>query len=270
MPRRSRVLALILLAALAAAGCAGKVETIHTSAGFAPADLAADRLGLGGVVLGARLASDPAAATPEDVPAADPFAQSEAWAPVLYRQLLVRARDVTVWPWPSVRDACGDSALAPVLATFGRAGVLRPEQLAALGADLDGLRYLAFARVDADDLSLEDMRSGSVANPQVRDNRDPHASNLSAAVKTRRTVTVTLDVYDLAQGVSVWTTTARRHRDELFDYEKAGAKPRTGVVPEGEPVITADRRSLPAPPFAEVFEDACGALAERLLAPESR
>ena len=255
----------VLLLALALAGCAGKVQTTHERSGFGRDDLARDRLGVGGVVLGARLAGDPGALPAHDVPLNDVLAQAEAWTPLLYGQLLARADGVVIWPWPSVRDACGDSLLVGALAATARASVLKPAQLAPLADALGEIRYLAFARVDGDELTLHEAGPGTAENPQVRDNRDPHAVRRAPTLKVRRQVKVTMDVYDLVEGRSVWTTSAERHRDELYDFnaDDSGREPR--VMAEGEPVITAEGRSLPAPPFAKILEDACGALAERLL-----
>ncbi len=253
------------LAAVLAA-CAGKVDTIHTSDGFARADLAAGRLGVGGVVLSARLDRDPARPAPDGVPLDDVLAQAEAWAPVLYGPLLAAGPDVTVWPWPAVRDACGDSALVQVLTAFARGGVLLPAQLGPLAAALDEVRYLALARVEQDETTLHESAEGVMENQRTKDGRDVHGSPRDPALKTRRKLTVTLDVYDLAEGRSVWTTTAERHRDELYNFTAQDGQDRPPVVPDGEPVITADGRPLPTAEFTQVLDDACQALAQRLLA----
>ena len=127
------------------------------------------------------------------------------------------------------------------------------------------IRYLAYARVENDELSVEHLGPGAVENPQVRDNRDPHAAERNAIVKTRRQVTVTMEIYDLERGGIVWSATVRRQRDELYDFNAASADRKPDVVPQGEPVITATGRAVPSPEFTQVFADACGALADRLL-----
>lgn len=267
-PPRPAVLAapLVLFAALLAA-CAGRVETVHTSPGFARADLAAGRLGVGGVVLASRLALDPALAAPAGVPAGDVLAQADVLAGQLYGPLLAAGPGVPVWPWPAVREACGDSLLAGVLGAFARGSVLRPAQLAPLADALDQVRYLALARVEKDEITLHEGVEAAVRKQRARDGRDVHAGSLDPALKTRRKLTVTLDVYDLAAGRSVWTATAERHRDQLYDFSGSAAGERPSVVPTGEPVITADGRPLPTADFATVLGEACDALARRLLAP---
>ena len=77
-------------------------------------------------------------------------------------------------------------------------------------------------------------------------------------------MTVTLDLYDLDAGRSVWTTTATRRRDMLYNYADAEEGLRPPLVGEGQPVITATGKPLPTAEFTEVLGDACAALAQRL------
>ncbi|MBE0566921.1 MAG: hypothetical protein IH621_13255, partial [Krumholzibacteria bacterium] len=156
--------------------------------------------------------------------------------------------------------------LAAVLGAFARGGVLRPAQLAPLAGALGEVRFLALARVEKDEITLHEGVEAAVEKQRARDGRDVHAGSLDPALKTRRKLTVTLDVYDLAAGRSVWTATAERHRDELYNFTAQDGQARPPVVPEGEPVITADGRPLPTADFTRVLGDACQALAQRLLA----
>lgn len=251
--------------AIVLAGCAGRVQTVHETAGFTRTELAAGGVAVGGVVLSARLAAAPAAELPEGVPVDDVLAQADAWAGALYGALLDAGAGGTVWPWTAVRDACQDSALATVLVAFARGGLPRPDQVTALAGDLAQVRYLALARVDDERTELRGDPEAALRQQRIRDGREPHANARDNGLTTRRTMTVTLDVYDLATGRSVWTATAERHRDELYNYTEAGATKEPGVVPEGQPVITAQGKPLPMPEFLDVVGDACGAAARRLL-----
>lgn len=257
----------VLLAGLllTVGACAGKVETTHESPDFSRADLAAGRLAVGGVVLSTQLLADPTQDAPDGVPADDLLAQADAWSPLLYGQLLAAGPDVPTWPWSALRDACPDSVLADALATIARGGVLKPVQLEPVAKTLSAVRYLALARVEANETSLHQGSVAAVENQRVKDGRDPHGSTLDRSLTTRREVTVTLDLYDLKAGRSVWTTTATRRRDMLYNYADAEDNLRPPLVGEGQPVITATGRPMPTADFTEVLGDACAALAQRLL-----
>lgn len=256
---------LLLAGLLTVAACAGKVETTHESPDFARADLAAGRLAVGGVVVSSRLVADPDQDLPDGVPPGDLLAQADAWSPLLYSQLLAAGSDVPTWPWSALRDACPDSVLAEALATIARGGVLKPVQLEPVARSLSAVRYLALARIEANETSLHQGSVAAAENQRVKDGRDPHGSSLDQNLVTRREVTVTLDVYDLAAGRSVWTTTATRRRDMLYNAADLGDGLRPPLVGEGQPVINASGKPLPAVEFTEVLGDACAALAQRLL-----
>lgn len=261
----SRLSVTALCTAALLAGCAGRVETLHETPEFDRAELAAGGLAVGGVVLASRLATAPGADVPDGVPAADVLAQADAWSGALYGALLEADTGGTLWPWPAVRDACPDSSLARVLASFAHGGLPHPEDLMPLAADLPQVRYLALVRIDGDETALREGPEAAVQQQRVRDGRDPHGTTRDRDLTTRRTVTVTLDIYDLARGRSVWTAFAERHREELYNYAAAAEQEERGVVPAGQPVITAQGKPLPAAEFRKVLEDACAAAAQRLV-----
>ncbi len=261
----------ILLLVLVAAGCAGRVQTLHEGEGYSRAALRAGRIAVGGVVMAARLQDDPDFVMPDGVPRGDVLAQGDAWSSALYGGLLAASPQTVVWPFPVVSSALEDSSLVDALQAVARGAVLHASQLQRLAAPLESLDYLAVARIDGDEQSLHEGTAGAVDNQRARDGRDLHGSPRDSALKTRRAVTVTLDVYDLAAGRSVWTATVTRHRDELYNFADEAGSGRPPVVPAGQPVITADGRPLPTADFTPVLQDACNALARSLLEePESR
>lgn len=265
-PCRSLSLPLLLLVAVAGlAGCAGRVRTVHETPGLTRAELAAGGLGVGGVVLASRLATASGFDVPDGVPRDDVLAQADAWSGALFGALLGADAGGTVWPWTAVRADCPDSALVRVLAAFAGGGMPRPDELAALAADLPRVRYLALARIDGDETELRGDPEAEIRQQQSRDGRDPHATTRDRSLTTRRTVLVTLDVYDLADGRSVWTGTAERHREELYNFAAEGAGQEPAVVPKGEPVITARGKGVPTAEFGKVLQEACAAAAQRLL-----
>ncbi len=152
-----------------------------------------------------------------------------------------------------------------MLASFARGGAPRPEDLAPLAADLQQVRYLALARIEGDETELRGDPEASLRHQRVRDGRDPHASTADRSLTTRRTVTVTLDVYDLATRPLRVDRERRAQPRRAYNFAAAGAQVPRRVVPAGEPVITAQGKPLPAADFLKVLGDACAAAAQRLL-----
>lgn len=266
MSKTSRVALAGVLALVA--GCAGKVETIHTDADFDPANLEEGIVALGGFVSASRLAADPAQEVPAGIAPDDHIAQSDTWLPLLYGQFLALAPPVQVWPWPQIAGRVDSLALAVAHATIARGGVLRREQLEELAAGLPEVRFLAFARLDRNEVSLHNSTEQAARASWERDQVDGETQVRDRSVTTRRQVTVTLDLYDLQEGRSVWTATASRDAKELYNFEDATETAATGELAEN-PAVRVKGTPRQGPPLEGVLEQVCGKLVERLVAKES-
>lgn len=264
MTMRAVLAAVLLLAA----GCAGKVETIHTDAAFSPADLQEEIVVLGGFVASSRLASDPAQEMPSGLAAADYFAQSEAWSPLLYGQFLAGAPTVQVWPWDQLVGRVDSLTVAAAHATVARGGMLQQAQLAQLAAGLPEARYLAVARLDRNEVSLHNSTEQAARTSWERDGVDGEREALDRSVTTRRRIAVTLDLYDLREGRSVWTATANREAKELYNYAEPEQEEATGELADN-PAVRVKGTPKQGPPLESLLDAACRKLVEQLFGEES-
>lgn len=228
--RRTLSLAALILLLAVAIGCGRP----HWRSEYAGADfdrqaLLQGTLALGGVVLSDLVdaagcldaAADPAAFTH--------LAQSDRFAPLLGAALREVAPDLQLRDWGPVSSQVRPEALQRVFERFARGGVLTAADLEPLAADLPGQHYLLLGRIERNSLEL---RSGT--QPDGRwDGDRPAASGLgkqddrtsadafgSSGFRLRREVVLTLEVYDLRTGASVWAAAAQGRRDAVASSQE--------------------------------------------------
>ncbi len=257
-------LALLVGALALGAGCAGKMTTIHTAPDFDPAMLREAPVAIGGFVTSSRLLADPSQEAPGPMDTGDHLAQSDAWSPLLYGQFLTHASAVNVWPWSQVESRVAVAPLAAAHGALARGGLLRDAQLADIAAALPEVRYLALARLDGNEVTLHSSTEQAARTSWERDGVENDEAR-DRSLSTRRRVTVTLDLYDLATGRSVWTATVEQVATELYNFEKAEAGKRVGASGTTTPGITVQGTPRQGPPLDGVLEKACGRLVERLM-----
>lgn len=257
-----------------AGGC-GKVANVHHAAGYDPLARDGTRYAVGGFVLDNRLALDGQAAIGTAAENADPRHQTDTWAPLLYGPLLAAHEGRDVWAWSALRDNIPADAITAVQSAYAAGGVLPPEMFAAVARDLPDVTYLVLARIDRNDIEIGANTPGALGNQLANESRDPHAETdmLTRSITTRRTVGVTLDVYDLPAGHSVWRGSVTREKAELYSASDQDTGEDLVVTPatqEGAaPQIEIKGASLATPELSDVLAEACAALvAELFQAPE--
>ena len=257
---------------LLTAGCAGKVANTYKAEGYDP--LAADgaRYAVGGFVLGARAQLDRQAEYGTAAENADRGRQTDAWAPLLYGPLSAGRSDLIVWPWPAVRDNLPADGITALQEAYARGSVLPAGLVTALAADLPEVTYLVLARIDRNEIEIgENMPTATGVQPNS-DGREPYdaTSQMTRTIKTRRTVAVTLDVFELSSGRSVWTGTAERNQTDLYSSNEKSGGDDLVVTPATEagapPEIRVKGASLDMPDLDGVLAEACAALVGNLFA----
>jgi|GEM_PF-6076435 len=263
----------LVLLVLALAGCSstgGKVETAYTEPDFSPADLREGSLAIGGVVLGDKVDIDAHAGIPAMFSNDD---QSLEWSPALAVGVMTKAPEVRLLSYAAVRDQVPAGFLANIQGTYARRGLIKPEALSRVAENLPGTHWLLLARVDASILEGESVYEGSSTQggraTRVDDNGELQTRpNETGEVEREvgmfgtvgRTVTMTLDIYDLRNQRSVWTGNVTRHH-------KAPGGPRTDAAERklqldeagATPVVAGS--SLAAPALGPVVSDCCQDLA---------
>ena len=259
---RYRGLFILLPLVVLVAACTTKVTNVQTGRDFDPSVLDGGVVALGGFVASTRLLDDYPVG-PDAPPIGDLLAQTEAWAPVLYGAFLAEAPQMNIWPWPTVAAAVTDSTLADGLTVFARGGLLRPDQLDPVARELPGARYLALVRLDGNEVSLHESAGSVTRNQRDHDGRQLHANEGAANITTRRRLTVTLEIYDLQTGLSLWGGTIRHDAKELYNPEDARTDAPDSLR-TGDPYIRVTGTSQQGPPFMGVLEAACAAAVKRM------
>ena len=262
--------ALVVLFLYCLGGC-GKVANVHHAAGYDA--LAGDgaKYAVGGFVLDTRLELDRQAEIGTAAENGDPHYQTDTWAPLLYGPLLAGREGLGVWAWSALRDNIPADAITAVQTAYARGGVLPPEMFAPVAKDLPEVTYLVLARINRNDIRIGANTPPSVLGNQVaNESRDPHAETdlMTRSVKTLRTIGLTMDVYDLRNGRSVWSGTVERQKAELYSADDQDGEAELVVTPASEegasPDIAVKGASLPMPELNDVLAEACGALVAEL------
>jgi len=168
-------------------------ETRYCDPAFGQADLAEESLAIGGVVLswGCRLDDQSGIdIEPEDL---NLMVQSELWTPVLEKIVRSKVPYSGVFGWPAVVEGASLDLRLETYDIVAHRGRLKPGQIAEWATSLPHPRYLALARVER----------------TWHDNQG--TDNWMAASGIGRVVTLTLEIYDLKRGVSVWSHWTQRH-----------------------------------------------------------
>ena len=266
------VAAILLL--LLVVGCSGRLTHLHQAEGYDPLARDGARYAIGGFVLRVGEELDGQADVPAAVRNGEVQAQTDTWAPVLYGAMLTGRADLEIWAWPAVRDNIPADAITALQRAYAEGRLLPPARFTQLATDLPDITYLVLARLDRNEVEIGSNVPGSTGSQVTDDSRDPHGVNdaLIRTVKTRRRVTVTLDVYDLRTGLSVWSGQAEREKTELYSPGPKDKSEDLVVTPAteegGTPEITVKGASLAMPELADVLSDACTALVGMLFAVE--
>jgi hypothetical protein len=265
--RAVAALALVAAAALAFAGCAGKVKQQKLAADFDPLATTEQRYAVAGFV------AAPAADLDDRRLAGDHLAQSDAWGALLHGALLGGPHPVVTWAWPAVRDNVPPDDVVAVQAAYAAGDPVGGDLLRALADDLPEIAYAVLARLDENTIETSDYDQPGLMREEAREDRGVELmpSSLQRTAKIRRTVTVTLTVFDLAGSRAVWRGTVSRDRTELLSPKSIEEKQDLVVKPAaGEdelPELEMRGASLDPPALEALLADACGALVANLFAP---
>lgn len=252
------------------AGCASRMKQLHHAEGFDPLAENGARYAIGGFVMRAGEELDSEAKVDPAVRRGEVLAQTDAWAPTLYGAMLAGRPGLEVWSWPAVRDNIPADAITELQQAHAEGSLLPPDRFKLLAGDLPGITYLVLARLDRNEVEIGSNMPGGTGSPIADESRDPHGEgdSLVHTVKTRRKVTVTLDVYDLRSGRSVWSAQVERQKTELYSPGPRDKREDLVVTPStaegGEPTIRVKGASLAMPELEAVLGDACNELVGKL------
>ncbi len=179
-----------------AGGCSTKVIGLRTDPSFTYDSLSAGGIVVGGVTFWV------------EVETAESRGQS---ASLLRASILKKRPDIDVQPAITITRAVGPESYTALLDDYELAGELEQARLAQLSEALDDLRYVIFARIEAD-----------VIKRDIEFATDPATDKEKRIYKTTRIVTTGFQVYDLATGTPVWSVHVEASKSTELTYTKGG------------------------------------------------
>lgn len=191
---------------------------------------------------------------------------AEDAATALYRAFLSARPELAVWPRPRLRQPPGGAVLEVLLEEYGRLGRLRPDQVRPLGDLLAGCRFLALGRLVDDDVQ---SRAAAAESPPPAFESGTDGS-LATTVSTERRTTVTLELFDLATGGSLWLGRAEARDRQRYRYEDRLQRDPVAYLQQrlesAEGPVLLQRRGeyLELPDLVALMEQAFTAVLERL------
>ena len=264
MTRARTHAALILIAtSLALAACSTRVRDVEGAPDFHAQLAATPVVGIGAVTVAASM--DGILAPADSLDAVE----------ALYRSLLTAPVRLDIWHPTTISDLAGADSLHALTVEYARYGRLRPDQVQPLAAPLSGCSFLAFGRL-TDDQIESNTQQGDAFNPEDRIEGTPERySSWAAVVTVQRKVTVTLEIFDLTSGDSVWRGEAEAKDRQLYEYEDPSARTSQEYLHErltsdDEPnYLSRGGDSLKAPDLIDLMQTAFTKLVGRLPAAES-
>lgn len=253
-------------------GCTGKVANVHHAADYDPLLEDGAKYAVGGFVLGAHADLDRQAEIGNAAQNTDPAYQTDTWAPLLYGALLTGRQNLEVWAWTALRDNIPADTITAVQTAYARGRVLPPDMFKDIAQDLPDITYLILACIDRNDIEIGSNTPSALGNQQANQSRDPHGvtDQMTRTIKTRRTVKLDMDIYNLRTGLSVWSGTVERNKTDLYSSNEGDTDQDLVVTPAteegGVPEIKVKGASLAMPLLEDILAEACAALVENLFA----
>jgi len=257
------VLAVLFLSSMI--GCGGTVSRLHYAEDYDPVAQDGAKYAVGGFVLSTAAELDRQAEIGSDEQNASLRYQTDTWSPIIYGPLLAGRGGLDVWSWSALRENIPFDTITEVQKVFSRGEAVPPSLLQQVAADLPEITYLVLARIDENEISIGRMLP-DIHNRSGFENNDfrPNADSLMNSAKSRRTVVVTLEVYHIRDGRSVWRGDVEREQTILLGGDAMLASEGLVVTPateeDGLPEIQVNSAAVKFPPLADVLADACAAL----------
>lgn len=189
----------------------------------------------------------------------------------VFSGLLTGYPGLVLWSAPTVTDLVGDAQATSLRAEYGRLGGLAAARVAGLASSLQGATLLAIARLESDEVHTSTVIQDQ-ANPEARvAGQGEHESPWAMTMATERKAKVSLELFDLQSGASLWRGHADARDRIRYAYDQPNIDPKT-IVAEANRPRAADEDSLIVrtgdvlmrPDIVGMIRKACRDLAARL------
>lgn len=226
---------IIMLIFLFFAGCA-TIQGLYVDPSFTFVSIASNNIGVGGVVSSSRNLKP---------------SQQTAASNLLQSAIIQRYPGLSIMPAGDTVRALGVARYRAMMQYYQQNGVVPNQYLSALSQHISHMRYIAFARIEQDQISHD--------RGEYENNDDIYGSGTANIVySTRLTLRVQLDVYDLSTQTIVWrgSLSESDSRDNNYTvpsmsinaYDSTGriiAKETMGIAGSA---IVARNHAYPSPP----------------------
>lgn len=189
----------LLVFGLWLAACATKVAGLKQSPSFTFDNIARGKISVGGVTLATPSGSE---------------GERASLGGILRTALLEERKEFTVLPVGTVATKLG-ADYPKVLRELQEAGSLGEKSLSLLRSKIRDARYIAFARVENDEVTQDRHETASSDK-----NGRPIEGSERIIANTQRSVTASLLVYDLTNGEMAWSGTVTKSLSGSRQYDK--------------------------------------------------
>ncbi len=180
-----------------AGGCGTKVIGLRTDPSFTY-----DSLSAGGIVVGGVTSL---------LYEAERASSRSQRASLLRLSILAKRSDIDLRPAGAITQAVGQESYSALLDDYQLGGELDQARLAQLSEALANLRYVIFARIEDDVINR-----GTTVQRDTADNED------TTIFKISRTLTTSLQIYDLTAGTPVWSGYIKESKKKENRYVEHG------------------------------------------------
>ena len=203
MVMRNSTWLLLCAVFVVAGGCSTKVKVIglRTDPSFTY-----DSLSAGGIVVGGvTFCRDELETAERLLGIGSEFKFRVHSASLLRASILEKRPDIDVQPAMTITQAVGPESYTALLDDYELAGELEQARLAQLSEALTDLRYVIFARIEADVID-----------------RDTTVQGDTTTYRITRTVTTFFQVYDLTARIPVWRGHVKASKYKENEYDQSG------------------------------------------------
>ena len=199
----------------------------------------------------------------------DHATQTKIWCQNVEWKFAQKFSTPTLMPFSEFDEFIPDSVLKVLWADFAQGGYMEPEILESIRAEAPEVRYMIMVRVDYDRVAhdidtawlIEPNQAGGSGNVSGSA-YNPDKSNNSLHPTIQRRVGLTMDLFDLETGLTVWEgrkiKDVKQHVDPQNMNDYGGYK--SMEIEAGQFSIAEEDQHQDAPPFYMALEKCLGSL----------
>ena len=189
-----------LIVSIVLCSCATRIAGLKQSESFVYSNVLSGKVGVGGVTSVMENLED---------------GRKSALANLLRTELLEERKEYNVVPSGTLAAKIGKAKYGQVMESYKAEGVLTDESLALLKPAATVSRYVAFARIENDNVS-----NGRSEIPDRNEKGEAIPNSGRISTSTKRTMTASLNIYDLQNGDVAWSGSVTKSATNTQEYDR--------------------------------------------------